>query len=78
MTGSGSFGGFLDRAVAQAPQRPWSRVELDLAGWQALLVRLETTPDWSLIGLWAEPTLVHMGLRDDFDRRHRRVLARGA
>ena len=65
MTGSGSFGGFLDRAVAQAPQRPWSRVELDLAGWQALLVRLETTPDWSLIGLWAEPTLVHMGLRDD-------------
>jgi Ni,Fe-hydrogenase III large subunit len=65
MTGPGGFGGFLDRALARGPLRPWPRAELDGDGWRALLQRLETTPDWSLIGLWAEPSRVHLTLRDD-------------
>ncbi len=49
-----------------AGHRPWPRRELSRARWEALRDQLPGT-DWSLLGLWGEPAIVHAAFRDDSD-----------
>jgi len=58
---------FLADLAAPVPgHRPWPRHPLDRDGWLGLVERLERV-DWSLLGLWGEPGLIHLALRDDGD-----------
>ncbi|MFO0995823.1 MAG: nickel-dependent hydrogenase large subunit [Alphaproteobacteria bacterium] len=49
-----------------AGHRPWPRWELSRARWEELRDHLPGA-DWSLLGLWAEPSAVHAAFRDDSD-----------
>jgi hypothetical protein len=43
--------------------QPWPRVELDGAGWLALVEQL-AREKWELVALWADPPMIHVCLRD--------------
>lgn len=43
--------------------QPWPRVELDRAGWTALIEQL-AREKWELVALWADPPTIHVCLRD--------------
>src|SRR3569832_739297 len=43
--------------------RPWPRVEVDAPVWKFVASEL-THGRWSLLGLWGEPTTVHMSIMD--------------
>jgi len=55
--------GYFAQAPAITQHRPWPRVELDAAGWHALVEQLAREP-WELTALWADPPAIHVCLRD--------------
>jgi Ni,Fe-hydrogenase III large subunit len=55
---------YLSAGPRVPSHRPWPRFRLDEAAWGAL-IEMMAAVDWSLVGLWAERTDVHMALRDD-------------
>ena len=58
---------FLADHAARVPaHRPWPRHLLDHDGWLGLIGQLESA-DWSLVGLWGEPGMIHLALRDGGD-----------
>src|ERR1017187_7802830 len=75
-SGSRAWPGFWDRpmipdltsflaglAPKVAGHGPWPRHILDRQGWLDLLGRMEGS-NYPLLGLWGEPGIVHMALRD--------------
>ena len=46
-----------------ANHRPWPRATIAADGWNAAIAGL-VAGEWSLLGLWGEPTCVHMALLD--------------
>jgi Ni,Fe-hydrogenase III large subunit len=43
---------------------PWPRAAVELAAWNVAAERL-AAGDWSLLGLWGEPSAVHMAILDE-------------
>jgi Ni,Fe-hydrogenase III large subunit len=61
----------LARFAAAAPpltgHAPWPAWTLDRQAWGALLDALAAASEWSLLGLWGEPAVVWLALRDEAD-----------
>lgn len=55
---------FLASGEPVSGHRPWPRYRVSVAGWQALIDRLAQS-DWALLGLWAEPSEIHVALHDE-------------
>ncbi len=57
--------GLLSRIGAPVVEhRPWPRYTTTPEGWRSVIEALAVNP-WSLLGLWAEPGVVHAALRED-------------
>lgn len=48
----------------QRCHRPWPRFVASVVQWQSLIKQMAVSP-WPLLGLWAEPSCIHLALRDD-------------
>lgn len=51
-----------------APPRPWPRLEVDAGQWSTAADEL-SAGHWTLIGLWAEPQIVHMAVLENASRK---------